>query len=266
MTAQDRTYKKIITQESNQRVEHAEAPCSGVAVAPTAGVSDRAIAWPRIMAVGRSMLSLSVVLGLHAVLLAGLIHYRPQPPHVLELPKPMMVALVTPPAPQPAVTLPALPPPEPIPPQPKPKLKPKKVVRPKPAPRPKAIQTPVEPPEPTSVPQPLAHAAPVQGPPTKSPSAEPMPPKFSANYLKNPAPDYPAISRRLGERGQVLLRVLVSPEGRPEQVEINRSSGYQRLDQAAQNAVRRWQFVPARQGENTVRAWVIVPIVFTLKG
>src|SRR5438874_8630058 len=171
MTAHDRTYKKIMTQESDQRVEHAEAPCSGIAVAPTAGVPDRAIAWPRIMAAGRSMLSLSVVLGLHAVLLAGLIHFRPQPPKILELSKPMMVALITPPAPQPAVTLPAPPPPEPVPPQPRPKLKPKKVVRPKPAPRPKAIQTPVEPLEPASVPQPLAHAAPVQGPPTKSSSA-----------------------------------------------------------------------------------------------
>src|SRR5918999_5031043 len=176
MKVQDRTYKKIIMQESDQRVEHAEAPYSGVAIVPTAGVSDRAIAWPGIMAAGRSILSLWVVLGLHAVLLLGLVHYRPQPPQVLELPKPMMVTLVTPPAPQPAVTLPTLPPPEPVPPQPKPKLKPKKVVRPKPAPRPKAIQTPVESPEPTSVPQPLAHAAPVQGPPTKSPSAEPMPP------------------------------------------------------------------------------------------
>jgi protein TonB len=266
MTAHDRTDKTIMAQENDQRVEHAEAPCSGITVAPTAGVSDRAIAWSRIGAVGRSMLSLSVVLGLHAVLLAGLIHYRPQPPKILELSKPMMVALITPPAPQPAVTLPAPSPPEPVPPQPKPKLKPKKVVRPKPAPRPKAIQTPVEPPEPASVPQSLAHTAPVQGPPTKLPSAEPVPPKFSANYLKNPAPDYPAISRRLGERGRVLLRVLVSPEGRSEQVEIDRSSGYQRLDQAAQNAVRKWQFVPARQGDNTVRAWVIVPIVFTLKG
>ena len=39
-----------------------------------------------------------------------------------------------------------------------------------------------------------------------------------------------------------------------------------RLDRAAQEAVTRWRFVPARRGDVAVEAWVLVPIVFKLQG
>ena len=87
---------------------------------------------------------------------------------------------------------------------------------------------------------------------------------FDADYLKNPAPAYPAMSRRLGEEGRVVLRVFVSVEGRPQQIEIKTRSGFPRLDQAAEDAVRRWKFVPARRGDTAVAPWVAVPIVFNL--
>ena len=38
-----------------------------------------------------------------------------------------------------------------------------------------------------------------------------------------------------------------------------------RLDNAAQDAVWRWKFVPARRGDEAVSAWVLVPITFNLK-
>ncbi|MFT3848140.1 MAG: energy transducer TonB [Propionivibrio sp.] len=88
--------------------------------------------------------------------------------------------------------------------------------------------------------------------------------RFDANYLKNPAPAYPAMSRRLGEAGRVVLRVFVDIEGRPEQIQLKNSSGFARLDQAAEDAVRRWKFIPAKRGDETVATWVAVPIVFTL--
>lgn len=93
-----------------------------------------------------------------------------------------------------------------------------------------------------------------------------IPPSFFAAYLENPPPAYPAISRRLGEQGKVLLRVLVSADGRAERVELKGSSGSTRLDRAALDAVRQWRFVPARQGEKTLAAWVLVPISFQLEG
>jgi len=90
-------------------------------------------------------------------------------------------------------------------------------------------------------------------------------PRFDAGYLKNPAPAYPPASRRLGEEGRVVLRVLVESDGLASEVAIKTSSGFPRLDQAAEDAVRRWKFVPARQGDEAVRAAVLVPIVFNLR-
>lgn len=91
-------------------------------------------------------------------------------------------------------------------------------------------------------------------------------PRFDADYLSNPAPAYPPLSRRLGEEGKTILRVFVEPAGHPGQIEIRSSSGSPRLDRAAEEAVRRWKFIPARRGNEAVGAWVLVPIVFNLKG
>jgi TonB family protein len=88
-------------------------------------------------------------------------------------------------------------------------------------------------------------------------------PRFDADYLDNPAPAYPALSRRMGEHGRVLLRVHVTPEGSPAQIEVRESSGFERLDKAARDTVRRWRFVPAKQGDRGVAAWVLVPISFS---
>lgn len=90
-------------------------------------------------------------------------------------------------------------------------------------------------------------------------------PRFDAAYLNNPEPDYPTLSKRLGEEGRVLLRVLVTPEGLADQVEVRQSSGYARLDQAALATVKRWRFTPARRGEERVLAWVLVPLSFQLE-
>ena len=89
--------------------------------------------------------------------------------------------------------------------------------------------------------------------------------RFDADYLQNPAPAYPALSRRLREEGKVMLRVFVETSGRPSQIEIKSSSGSPRLDQSAQEAVSRWKFIPARQGQDVIGAWVLVPIIYKLR-
>ncbi len=89
--------------------------------------------------------------------------------------------------------------------------------------------------------------------------------RFDADYLDNPKPIYPLVSRRLGEQGKVLLRVHVSAAGLAEKVEVKTGSGYARLDQAAGEAVGRWRFVPARRGDQAIAAWVQVPITFQLE-
>ncbi len=109
----------------------------------------------------------------------------------------------------------------------------------------------------------LATSAPSPPPALEAPVIAPV---FDADYLENPAPAYPPLSRRLGEQGRVLLRVWVSEQGRAERVALARSSGFDRLDQSAMQAVARWRFVPARQGERAVAAHVLVPVAFVLKG
>ena len=107
-----------------------------------------------------------------------------------------------------------------------------------------------------------ALAAPEETPVAEAPAV--VPPRFDAAYLSNPPPKYPARSRRLGEQGRVILHVQVTVAGRPAEIEIRRSSGFKRLDEVAVDTVRRWKFVPARQGEMPIEASVLVPISFTL--
>ncbi|MFM9913229.1 MAG: energy transducer TonB [Methylophilaceae bacterium] len=92
------------------------------------------------------------------------------------------------------------------------------------------------------------------------------PPLFNADYLDNPSPAYPRLSRRNGEEGRVMLRVFVEVNGQPSKIQLHKTSGFTLLDQAALDTVQRWKFVPARKGEKPIGAWVVVPIQFNLKG
>ena len=128
-----------------------------------------------------------------------------------------------------------------------------------PADLPAALVAPL-PPEPAIV-EPIEAAVALE---TASPVPA-VPPRFNADYLQNPAPQYPPLARRMREQGKVILRVLVDADGLAERVELRTSSGSARLDQSAQDTVKRWKFIPARQGERNVAAWVLVPITFTLE-
>ena len=128
----------------------------------------------------------------------------------------------------------------------------------------------------------ITHAAPTTVPAQEVVPAPPVPPsarssstptplpsisaaRFDAAYLNNPKPEYPAVSRRLGEEGRVLLKVRVSAEGLPATVDIETSSHFNRLDDAARRVVGRWRFIPARRGDEAIEASVMVPIVFRLE-
>ncbi|MCA1926758.1 MAG: energy transducer TonB, partial [Thiobacillus sp.] len=101
--------------------------------------------------------------------------------------------------------------------------------------------------------------------PKPAPPPPPTPPR-AADYLNNPKPPYPALSKRLGEQGVVRLNILVNPDGSVARLEIASSSGYPRLDEIAVKTVQSsWKFEPARQAGKPVPAWVIVPIEFTLR-
>ena len=195
---------------------------------------------------------------MHVLALAGLLSYAPARSALLEA-APIMVDWIAAPKVEPKA-------------QP-----PKQVPRPKPVTR--------RPPPPAEAP-PILAAAPIAPAPIVAPAAPPppppepvsaapaaapapvavTPPSFNANYLENPAPAYPTLSRRLGEQGRVVLRVLVNPGGRAQDVQIRTSSGSARLDDSALETVRRWKFIPAKQGPEPVSAWVLIPISFRLEG
>lgn len=180
------------------------------------------------------------------------------------MPVPIQVSLLDP-APPARAPKPA----EPVPPKPAP-AKPQPVLKPRPAVAPVPLANvpapnPVEP-APAAPATPAAAAVPASAAPaTQSSGGVSSEARFDADYLQNPAPVYPSLSRRMGEEGKVMLRAYVLPSGKPESVELKHSSGSARLDEAALAAVRKWRFVPARKGGDAVAAWVLIPISFRLE-
>lgn len=139
------------------------------------------------------------------------------------------------------------------------------------APLPVAIQDPTPAPNaPTgsTVPQPAP--APIAAPVAAAPVAAPAPPAVQlpssdADYLQNPKPAYPSISRRLNEQGRTTVRVLIGADGQPQRAEISKSSGFARLDDAALATVMRWRFVPGKRGGVAEAMWFNVPINWVLE-
>jgi protein TonB len=205
--------------------------------------------WPGAMIAG----------AIHLAVLAALWNYQPAREALAEA-LPIMVSFIAPDTREPS------------------RPKPQQVAQPKPVQRsldlPPAplVMAPAEAPAPyLAPPEPPrpAEAATVATAPSPIVVALPPPvvsPRFDAAYLDNAAPSYPALSRRMREQGRVVLRVLVTPAGSAERVELRASSGSTRLDGAALETVKRWRFVPARQGAEAVSAWVLVPISFVLEG
>lgn len=216
---------------------------------------------------------------LHGAVVAVLLRMEQARP-LMERPTPIVVDLVQAPEPKPPAPVIQPPIPEPVVRQSRPQPKPKQPVA---ASVPVVPPAPVEPviaastqiPSPAGVPEAPVDPAPLANPAPPAPVAEapspvtPLPPvsepRFDAAYLNNPAPAYPALSRRLGEQGRVLVRVHVDANGMPTSVMLRASSGHERLDNVALETVRRWKFSPARRGDEAVSAWVIVPILFNLR-
>ncbi len=165
-------------------------------------------------------------------------------------------------------------PPPPTPPVPvkQPVIKTQTPVLP-PPPQPVAIADPTPAPNaPVGVVTPQPPAPPIAAPVAAAPVAPPTPPappkvelpSSDADYLQNPKPAYPAMSKRLNEQGKVQVRVLIGEDGRAQKAEIRQSSGFERLDQSALNTVLQWRYVPGKRGGVAEAMWFVVPITFVL--
>ena len=130
---------------------------------------------------------------------------------------------------------------------------------------------------------PSSHAAPAVAPATSQnvgPEAAPaavasVAPRTSAaeprlisaaQYLRAPVLEYPGVSRRFGEEGRVLLRVLIGTEGVALEVQVEQGSGHARLDAAAIQAARGALYRPQVVDGQARAVWVRVPLNFSLKG
>ena len=139
------------------------------------------------------------------------------------------------------------------------------------APLPKAINDPTPSPNaPTGTVTPQPEPAPISAPVAAATAGPPSPlavqmPSSDADYLQNPKPAYPAISRRLNEQGRTTVRVLIGPDGLPQRAEISKSSGFSRLDDAALATVMRWRYVPGKRGGVAEAMWFNVPINWVLE-
>jgi protein TonB len=90
-------------------------------------------------------------------------------------------------------------------------------------------------------------------------------PSSDALYLHNPKPNYPPISRRLNEQGRVVLQVFIGVDGIAQKATVQKSSGFERLDQAALATVLAWRYVPGRRAGVAQSMWLDVAINFVLE-
>jgi protein TonB len=95
--------------------------------------------------------------------------------------------------------------------------------------------------------------------------AQPVAETANMKVSRRVDPIYPAGSRRDGEQGTGMFRVLVDERGKPMDVQVLKSSGFPRLDEAAMTAIRKWAFSPAVQNSQAVKSWTRVQVTFNLQ-
>lgn len=201
----------------------------------------------------------ALVLALHAAALYGLMKHR-----MIPLPDKVETLFVN------FIQPPEQPKPEPLklPEPPKP-VKPEKPRPPEPhrhlvVNAPAAASDYVMPPPPP--PEPVVEAP----PPPSAPAPRPVGPVSLSGELAlacptRTPPAYPALSRRMGETGKVVLRVELDTDGRVDAARVASSSSYKRLDEAALNAVRTWRCNPPLRDGQPVRAVALQPFQFNLE-
>ena len=153
------------------------------------------------------------------------------------------------------------------------------VVQSKPVATPPAVSAPVPPPADVALQRPAppavapdaeaaaaevqaASAQPTRAPVARAPERSEPPALIERSRV---APIYPRASRRAGEAGTVVLRLTVGVSGTVLATAVLSSSGFDRLDQAAQAAVRQWRFSPGTRQGVPVELSIQVPIRFELQ-
>jgi len=143
---------------------------------------------------------------------------------------------------------------------------------PPPAPKP---PPPAPPPPPTAPVVTTPSPAAIQLPAAPAVAAPVAPPAPAAPAVRTSAviqagatcakPDYPSASRRLEEEGTVTLKFLIGVDGRVMQAEVEKTSGFQRLDEAARNALSKCQFKPGTVDGKPEQSWASIKYTWRLE-
>lgn len=201
---------------------------------------------------GPFIVAVALAVVIHGALLFGLTLSPPVPPVILA-DQSVEVDLTTLSDPEPELVPEPVPEPEPDQ-VPEPDPVPEPVPEPLPPPKPKLKPKPPVQPKPQATPKPTSTTATAPAGPTNTPTAR-----------RNPKPPYPDMARKRGQEGTVVLLVDVDEKGVPYNVSIEKSSGYDLLDQSALKTVRKWRFNPSRRAGLAVKGQVRAPIRFSLK-
>ncbi len=211
----------------------------------------------------------AAIVALHGAAAWGLMQVPAVRQAVVEA-APLFVQIIAPPKPPEPVPPPPPPPPPPPKPLPKKPPPPKRVIAAPPPPVPAPAPFVAPPPRPVELPPepPVVLAPPAPPAPPTSPAPPPPPkmiPASAVQYLDPPQISYPRQSRRLGEEGQVMVRVYIDEAGLPRQVHVEQSSGHSRLDEAAVAGVRLARFKPYTENGQPVGGWARIPVPFELE-
>lgn len=115
----------------------------------------------------------------------------------------------------------------------------------------------------SSTPQPAAASAAAPAAPARA--APPTRTPASVSAAQCDKPDYPSASRRMEEEGTVSLRFLVGVDGQVIQSEIEKSSGFKRLDEAARAGLSKCRFQPATVDGRPEQAWASMKYTWRLE-
>ena len=228
----------------------------------------------------------------HAAGLWALLDHALQPAASATSAPVTMVMLLNEPA---AVAAPPAAPPPPPQAQPTPRAAPPAAPKrqpkaPPPLPTVVPAQTAPDVPVPTELPMPSSETAPAPAQAVAAPTPTPTPSAAEGNapapwlvakaaaaasgvtrriedvdYLRAPVLEYPSASRRFGEQGRVVLRVLIGADGQAEKIELAEPSAFRRLNEAAIEAARRALYKPHTEDGVPQPAWALVALSFQLR-
>jgi protein TonB len=108
-------------------------------------------------------------------------------------------------------------------------------------------------------------ATPPPNPTNGSSSGDPRAVSISQAQCSVPEPNYPSLSRRMGEEGKALVRLYINESGAVEKVTLAQSSGIQRLDQAALEAGQKARCKPFMESGKAIKVTAIQPYIFRLE-